>query len=208
MTIQDFITHRGIDIVLHFTRLQNLPTIAVQGLVVRSAVPGSHCCDDEFRWDGTNAVCASIGFPNYKMFWSLRQKDTSVDWIILGIKPRALFELRCAYCKENAASNNVSCIPLDQRMTLAALQQMYDDECDDRKRVDLPIPDDYPTHPQAEVLFLDGVPLSYIGAILVQDEAMKQKILRNYSAVKIKIVVAPYYFNGRKDFSHWRPVAS
>jgi hypothetical protein len=141
MSIQRFIQERGIKAVFHFTKLRNLSSILAHGLITRNRLQDKQHCNDDYRWDRTDAVCASIGFPNYKMFWSLRQQNQAEEWIILAIFPRALIDLRCAFCQENAASNNVSSVSIAQRSTLEALQRMYGD-FGDKKRKDLSIPDD------------------------------------------------------------------
>jgi len=206
MTIQRFIQERGIKVIFHFTKLRNLGSILAHGLVTRNRLLDKQHCNDGYRMDRTDAVCASIGFPNYKMFWSLRKQNPTEEWIILAISPLALIELRCAFCQENAASNNVSGLSIAQRSTLEALQRMYGD-FGEKERKDLPIPDDYPTHPQAEILFLDGVPLRYVGAILVQNEAMKQKIEKSYPRNMMKVVAKSDYFGPRKDYAHWQVIA-
>ena len=165
-SIQDFVQERGIKCLFHFTRSENLESIHQRGLITRDALIGEgnvSACNDEYRIDNTNAVCLSIGFPNYKMFWTLRErtKDKEVDWVILAVRPAALWELPHAFCRENAAAASVTAISLEKRKSLDAFKSMYSD-FDEKTRKVLRISDDFPTNPQAEVLMLDGVPRSYI----------------------------------------------
>lgn len=204
-TIEEYVGERGIKWLLHFTRLGNLASILDRGLVTRDIIVGEASCagvyNDAYRLDRTNAVCASISFPNYKMFWGLRRDHGDVEWVIVVIHPAALWLLKCAFCQTNAASSSVTAIPLVQRSTLAALQRMFDD-FGDTPRARLGLPPNYPTNPQAEVLLLDGVPRDFILGVYVQTEAMKEKV--KLAHPDLTVVVNTTYFSYRRDYEHWR----
>jgi hypothetical protein len=124
-TIQEFVAEREIKVLTHFTRETNLASILQRGLVCRDTLVSdgkANICNYQLRLDGTNAVCASIAFPNYKMFWGLRKDNPGVEWVVLGIRPSVLWETRVAFCSANAASAGVTVIPLQQRMGLSAFQ--------------------------------------------------------------------------------------
>lgn len=205
-TIEEFVAEREIKWLFHFTRINNLGSILQRGLVTRNILvrEGSEAvCNDQYRYDGTDAVCVSIEFPNYKMFYSLRQSNLDNEWVVLVIHPCVLWMVRCAFCQTNAASAVVTNIPLPQRMTLSALQLMYTD-FGGIQRATLNIPNSYPTNPQAEVLLLDGISPQYIAGVLVPTNAMKERLIAMYPG--LTVVFAPRYFKYRTDYEHWKQV--
>lgn len=202
-TIEEFVAERGIKLLMHFTRAKNLASILARGLVPRNtlALEGFDGFNDQYRIDGTDAVCLSIDFPNYKMFYGIQKDHAGEDWVILCIHPQALWDLDCAFCTANAASNGVTAIPLDQRRTLAAMQAMYAD-WPGKARSELNLPDNYPTNPQAEVLALQGVPRRYIVGILALNEVTRQELMAKYPGVEVRSNAG--YFRYRRDFAHWK----
>jgi len=74
--IRAYCAARRIDTLIHFTRLENLAGILADGILPRSA-PGGQArrviFNDGVRIDGhKDAVCLSVSFPNYKMFYKYR----------------------------------------------------------------------------------------------------------------------------------------
>lgn len=202
-TIQEYAVKRGIQYLMHFTRASNLGSILQRGLVLRNTLiqEGYRDFNDQYRIDGTNAICLSIGFPNYKMFWGLRKNNPGVDWVILVIRPEVMWTLSCAFCATNAATTSVTAIPLAQRSTLAALQAMYSD-WNDKTRTLLNIPDNYPTNPQAEVLMLEGVPRHHILGVFVLNETMKKSLQAQFPKLNVRVNAG--YFRYRRDYEQWR----
>lgn len=202
-TIEEFAAERGVPTLVHFTRAINLDGILRNGLLPRNALVDGRDSkfNDEVRLDGTGAVCVSIGYPNYKMFFRLRQENKEVEWVILAIRPSALWLLPSAFCRTNAASNSVTAVPLEQRQTLAAFQSMYND-WEHKTRPALSIPDDYPTNPQAEVLMLNGVPRQFIFAVVVLNLAKKHELDARYPGLDVRVMAQ--YFRARTDYAHWR----
>lgn len=202
-TIQEYVAERGIRYLMHFTRVSNLGNILQRGLVPRDILVknGWSNFNDQYRHDGTHAVCLSIEFPNYKMFWGVRQDNTDVDWVVLVIRTDALWMLPCAFCVTNAASASVTAVPLEQRRNLAALQSMYAD-WDGKTRAALGIPNYYPTNPQAEVLMLNGVPRDYILGAIVLNAAKQQELQTQYPGLEVQVHAS--YFRYRQDYAHWK----
>lgn len=201
--VQEYATERGIKSLMHFTRTSNLDSILQQGLVPRDTLiqEGFRDFNDQLRLDGTHAVCLTIGFPNYKMFFGTRQNNPNVDWVVLVIHPAALWTLPCVFCATNAASASVTALPLLQRSNLAALQAMYAD-WGDKTRAVLGIPNHYPTNPQAEVLMLKGVPKKYILGVLVLNTAKQQELQLKYPGLVVRANAG--YFRYRQDYAHWK----
>lgn len=202
MSIQEYVQQRGIRSLIHFTRKDNLASILDSGLLRRDILieDGFDNYNDEIRVDKTSAVCTTISFPNYRMFYRLQQENPGVEWVVLEIFPRALWELECAFCKTNAASTNVSSISIEERKQLSALKSMFGD-FNYRTRESLEIPDEYTTDPQAEVLFIDGIPREYIKNINVKYSAERDDLLKMYPGWKIWYNWS--YFSPRSDYAHW-----
>ena len=211
--IQNFVEKRGIESLLHFTKVANVPGILAHGLLGRATLSRRGLdvqVNDQHRYDRVpDAVCASIGFPNYKMFYGLQQSNADVDWAVLRINPRVLWEIPCAYCISNAASNDVTRVPLEDRMSVAALESMFEDVPPDIQRVHLGIPNDYTTNPQAEVLILGAVDPSYIIDVNVnakdriKNMITVQQLFKPYSD-KFKFRHDGSLFTYRKDYEHWQ----
>lgn len=201
--IKSFSETIGINFLVHFTSERNLASILQRGLVTRDilAREGGAAFNDAVRLDGTHAVCVSIGFPNYKMFYSLRQKSQDENWVIVAIDRSALWELPTAFCIANAASTVVTSTPIHYRKGVAALQRMYA-EFNGKHHQELGIKEYLPTNPQAEVLMLSGVPRNFILGLITPSTAAKQRLEATYPGVKV--LVGPAYFSYRADYAHWQ----
>ena len=200
--IHQICTERGITTLVHFTRVENLQSILQEGLIDRSLLEARRqqfLFNDPDRADGhKEAVCLSISFPNYQMFYSIRKRKKETEglddaqWVILLLDVKVLWELDCAFCQENAARKAVSTTPLEVRKGPEGLKGMFGDFYDIRHQ-DLPIPnpylthpkDAYPTHPQAEVLVLDSIGIQYIKAIHFWNETTLEKWCPNYGNSQI-----------------------
>lgn len=210
VSIQDIVSQRNIHYLLHFTRLENLQSIVQHGLLPRGAcaergiVP---VVNDAYRLDYTDAVCLSISFPNYKMFFGqreeLRKTDPSVQWAVVAVAPRVMWEKSCAFCRENAANANVTNIPLEQRMGDTAFSMMFSDYNDKTRQV-LGIPDTVPTHPQAEVLVFEPIGPEYILGAAFNTAALKDEW--NAKGLGKQFLYIPNLFKPRLDYAHWKKV--
>ena len=219
--IQQICKERGITTLVHFTRVENLQGILQEGLIDRNLLEARRqqfLFNDHDRANGhKEAVCLSISFPNYQMFYSIRKRKQETEgvndsqWIILLLNVKVLWELDCAFCQENAARKAVSTTPLEVRKGPEGLKSMFGDFYDIRHQ-DLPIPNPYlthpkaayPTHPQAEVLVLDSIGTRYIKAIHFWNETTLEKWSSNYGNSPI-FFVNQQYFQARRDYEVWRP---
>jgi hypothetical protein len=190
--IRAFCEQRGIQHLTHFTRLENLDSILKHGLVSRAKLdatiePHAYFVNDDWRGDGcTEANCVSISFPNYQMFYKYRQANLQAQWVVLLLKPDILWELDCAFCRENAASKNVTAIPLTKRKQFSALVEMFDQYPPVKRDT---LPSSYPSHPQAEVLVFGTIPTQYIDIICCEDSIATGK--------------SGFYFDARMDYRNW-----
>lgn len=205
MKIKKTMSQRGIGHLVHFTRAENLQSIFEKGLCPRDELSEKKAIfNDEFRFDRcTNAVCTSIEFPNYKMFYALRQQDPGAEWAVLGIDADVLLDFKCAFCERNAGSTPMFTMPLEDRMGGDAFQNLFKDESDGRKRADLKIPDWFPTNPQAEVLVFGTIPVEYITHAAFDDE----DTLKKYKACipeGVKGIAEHGLFAPRMDYEKWK----
>ena len=211
--IQQFCEERGITTLCHFTRVENLHSILQQGLLGRNLLEArgqQFLWNDPDRADGhKEAVCLSISFPNYQMFYSIRESEKTKgvkdsQWVILLLDPKVLWELGCAFCQDNAARTAISSIPLEDRKKTEALKDMFKDFYNIRHQ-DLSIPQDYPTHPQAEVLVFDSIPARYIKAIHFWDTDAQNRWLPSITGTNYETVCTDrHYFKYRSDYEIWR----
>lgn len=165
--IQQICIERDIITLCHFTRIDNLSSILQKGLLSRSHLETSgqqFLFNDPDRFDGhTDAICLSISFPNYKMFYRYRTEHS--QWVVLLLDAKVLWELDCAFCQENASSNAVRHIPLKGRKETDALKNMFVEDYRTINRQSLQIPSGYPTNPQAEVLVFNAISDRYINEV-------------------------------------------
>ena len=221
--IKQFCVERRIQTLAHFTRIENLGSILREGLLSRERlnIQGISCqINDVDRIDGhKNGICLSLSFPNYKMFFSIREKKRATDevhdsqWVVLILDAELLWELDCAFCQENASSNRVRHIPLDDRKLPNALRALFDEEFrnDTReiRRQSLDIPDNYPTNPQAEILVFDRISSRYIREIVFfESPALRQWKLGNVANYSQICHVDREYFYPRDDHEFWSRAAS
>ena len=315
--LQQICSKRRITTLIHFTRIENLRSILQEGLLSRSLLEErgqDFVWNDEQRLDAhKEAVCLSISFPNYQMFYKYRCMTNHDCWVVLLLDVTVLWKLDCAFYQENAASNAanrirpearsgeciqvclgqqryfdvishngypvntpedvpdlivyrspanngewevaeyltghhvpinqaraapapgiLSRIPeraaqiaiewlrsrpgeslrratsLEQRRTPEALKGMFAEGYVNRQglrvsRQGLQIPNNSPTHPQAEVLVFDSIPTQYIKTVHFRNAT----ILRGWRSINSEIdpqtlTSSPYYFNPRHDWAAWQ----
>ena len=148
----------------------------------------------------------SIEFPNYKMFFSLRDKNKDIKWAIIKINSRLLSDIECAFCWTNAADKSVSSIPIRQRIGKDAFLKMFEEREGYPSRKVLGIPKNYPTNPQAEVLVLDTVSVEYIDEIIFSNK-IEMEILEKINKIKpdnISVKKDESKFFPRRDHKHWK----
>lgn len=177
--IRDFAKFKEVPLLLHFTKADNLHSIMQHGIVpvdiaaetgIAALINDPHRLDNQKR-----ATCVSIAFPSHRMFYKLRQEDETVDWVVLEIKRDILWEKPCAFCQRNAADALVTCIPIEERMTLQALSSIYDEIEGERSREEQKLKSYDPTHDQAEVLVFGVIEPEFITGAAFNSDAAKAK---------------------------------
>jgi hypothetical protein len=212
--IRRIITERRVTRVVHFTRLENLASIAADGaLHPRSWLEETgrrFTPTDSHRHDGRSSVNLSIEFPNYQMFFSKR-KSYDLDerhWAVLVFEPRLLWEVPCAFSPINAASRSISNQRREALMTESALLALFGPEATTSggrriQRDELQIPSSYCTHPQAEVLAQRPIELTYLRSVAVSD-AMVATHPDFPDSLRPQVTVVTELFGPRKDYAIWR----
>ena len=217
--IRQICMEHGITTLVHFTRIENLQNILQEGLLGRSLLEvreQQFLPNDLKRLDRhKEAICLSISFPNYQLFSKFSRSDNTGQpdysgWVVLVLDAKVLWELNCAFCQENAASSKVRYIPLEERKKPDALKDMFVDVCIDTKgdvykRQSLQIPNHYPTHPQAEVLVFNSIPVKYIKEVHFYNETALEQLRdgnpRNYPS---RLTVNQQYFQYGRNQVVWQ----
>lgn len=157
--------------------------------------------NDQSRYDGQDATCLSIEWPNWSLFWRFRQNDPTRHWAILQIKHEVLWRKRVCFNTTNAADNSMSSQTFAARQGKDKFLEMFED-FELKKRIDLGIPDFYTTNHQAEVLCLDDLSPSYITHVHLLDADLFNKYNKSYPGGYV--TYGSQYFKYRSDWSHWR----
>ncbi len=199
--IKHLIEARGIQQLMHFTRIENLPQIAEYGLQSRAALGNDgYIWTDNWRRDNrTHAICLSISYPNYKMFFHYRQRKGG-HWAVLLLDPCLLWERDCGFVEVNAAAGDICMRSEASLKTVTALEKMFENN-ELRKR--LLLPPHYTTNPQAEVLVFEPIPQTYIEEIHVDIE-LDEPLQYNCEGHIIPVKTDNTYFRARDDYDHWR----
>ena len=196
---------RGIKILVHFTKIENLPSIATHGLLTRKNLDNQamqYSFNDDTRRDNiTNSLSLSVTFPNYKMFY--KYSNASADWaIILLDAEKVLANLHCAFNYKNASVNEIKKIPIEERMTLDAFQKMfYEPDGSSRKIRNLNTNET--TDPQAEILCLEDIPVKYFVGIVFKNSARANEHKKFFPNIPMQ-VDDNYYFAPRHDYKFWQ----
>lgn len=201
--IKDFIKKRNIITLAHFTQLENLDSILKNGLLSKNDLAIkqiSYEHNDQLRLEGkNNALCLSISFPNYKMFYKYRCEKKG-EWCVLALDPSILYEKNCLFCISNAASSSELTRSDSEKMNLPGLKKLFYDATLYRDSINLP--KRYTTNPQAEVLVLDSIEPKYINGIHFDRKHKKfHEFVSKYP--KLNFHVSVNAFGPRCDYERW-----
>ena len=206
---------RGISTLCHFTPSERLSSILHRDFLSRSfleKLPASvrPPFTDLDRDDGyKDAICLSISFPNYRMFFKKTNgKANQHKWVVLLLDVRILWENECAFCHQNARFEPVLRVPLEYRKTNVALERMFwplDYHETGLRYLRQQIPENYPTHPEAEVLVFDTIPAEYINEVHFYDDTALQTWFKdNPETYSQKLYANRQYFKPRCDYKAWQ----
>lgn len=198
---------RDIEYIVHFTNAKNLQSILSYGLLNRDYLDNKgyqYEYNDYLRLDNvTESISTSITFPNYKMFWPIRLDNPGEDWAILVIEAEKVLKLKCAFCSQNAASNQERLIELKNKSTYEAYLNMFKENHPFYTRDEMNLSPNMTTNPQAEVLVLENVPVQYIKFCFFENRSILNKYEHLFSAVNITPWFNNVYFRPRCDYQYW-----
>ena len=201
--LKHIVTSRQIDRIIHFTPIENIPSILEHGILSRQEITKKSIrftAPDALRLDNqTDKISTSIQFPNYRMFYRKRCDDTDKRWAVILLDPSIIWELDCQFYSTNA-SRQIFKNPARASNLQApeAFEKMfYALSCRNE------IPNSYPTDPQAEILVTGRISTRYINQIVFESFSDLTK--------------APYYddaitfvnsdlFKPRQDYKFWQSI--
>ncbi len=215
--IKEILDEKHIHYLYHFTKAINLKSILIHGIVPRSELrklfkdPKKYnvCINDKQRLDGClNATSVSIGFPNYKLFYDLRNREENFyrEWVVLSINAQILCKLPCAFCWKNASDKQMSeQLKIKEKReemgSPEALRDMFEDHKGEPKRYP-GYRSNFPTNPQAEVLIFGKIPVKDIECIYFEDKATMEQYKSDFSSRK-PAKCGPFFFKNRSDSFKW-----
>ena len=196
---------RGIEFLVHFTDARNLPAILSEGLLPLSDLKrrGAQVfVSDPERYDEhPDSISLSIEFPNYQMFYRKQNDDPAREWAVVGLHRSILWELRCAYFPDNAASREFRSTEDDEAPH--RFLELFGD-LDGVERSTVGIPAKYPTHPQSEVLAFERIPPEWIEFVHFKaDSELFRRALALDAAAGQRVRIDKQYFDPRPDWSYW-----
>lgn len=201
MNIKEVLEDRRITSLYHFTRVENLESILNYGLLARTSLDNNNIyykSNDSKRYDNhLNAVCVSISFPNYRMFYSY-SKYRRDDWCVMEIDPRILYEKECLFCIENGASSNERRKDDNNKKGVNALEKLF---YDDHYRKSVNLESEMPTNPQSEVLVLNKIETENIKSINFYTDDPNFNI---YEYPDYDFFEDKELFKYRNDYENWR----
>ena len=117
---------KEIKYLVHFARVENLPSIALYGLISRQLLVQNnlpHFYNDNLRLDNLpNTISLSVTFPNYKMFFKYRGSN---KWVVILLNAYKILEkFECIFNYTNAANHEIRDTDIEQRKGIAAFQYM------------------------------------------------------------------------------------
>jgi hypothetical protein len=196
----------GILHLIHFTQVTNVKSILVNGLFPRQKLENgdfSFTPNDERRLDNMrNTSSLSISFPNYKMFFKYRELDPSKHWVVLLLGSEILWQFRCFFFRNNAASSTMRSTVRFRKEDVEEFARLFAVLDGEPSREMTGIPDYYTTDPQAEVLVAERIPPSKIKAIVVYD--LETLEFLGPMPPTVPCVVREEFFRPRSDYAHWR----
>lgn len=171
---QEEISKRGIEFLIHFTPTINLYSILEQGkLMSRKTLENLDIeqfdildyaqFTDNVRCDDKGFINLSISGPNTFLFSKFQERtkdDMTIDWCILKIDPKYIYEKETKFSVTNAASNVAKAIGVTG--DLDKFKMLFANSINIPYGIRGKINSKYPTNVQAEVLVKKDIPVESI----------------------------------------------
>lgn len=164
--------------IIHFTQVENLPSILEHGLCPVSYLQQRKLpfrWNDAHRLDGYEAsVSLSINHPNDRLFYHWRKKHPAQKWVVLLIDPCVLYEKSVRFCACNAADSRARHGQLAGNSP-SDFSKMFDPRADVPSRESQFLNAGDPTDPQAEVLCFESIEPTLIrGLVFADNTSMRE----------------------------------
>jgi hypothetical protein len=212
-SIEGFARDRGIAQLVHFTRLDNLPSILRHGLIPRAELEADRSMaaifNDEDRLERRrDCSCLSISRINYKMF---HKYSSQAEWCIIHFDVSLLWKQKSIFCETNAASFGAVDCAEKFGWSGEGLAQLFKDPVQTRQGVVaraslMPrgLPRNETSDPQAEVLVQGRVSPDCIRGVFFGRFADLQDMKRYFAGKQIRCEVDESQFGPRKDYAFWK----
>jgi len=203
VTIKEECAKRNVDRLFHFTPVDHLDSILEFGLMTPEScdlLDTGMTPNDKERLDNEDAICLSVEWPNWKLYWKFHLVKEDRPWALIQIEHRVLWEKNVCFNNTNAADASMSSQSFKARQGKAKFLEMFDDY-GLKKRADLKIPDNFTTNHQAEVLCLDSIDPEYFTAIHLNNYEVYKAYKAQYP--NVKFIFSDIYFKYRSDWNHW-----
>lgn len=217
--ILQILKQREINNLIHFTRIENLHSILLHGLVPVSLHELKNIksiCNDYERYDGRlHSSSLSIEFPNYKLFFKFRRNSSPQQiWVILKFSTKLLFSPTNAayFCYTNAARVSLSHGDSREMFSAKSFNGMFYDPITIKEgkviyRIDMQLKDNWTTDPQAEILVRNTISPEYISGLIFEKQSDLDEYTRIYGSnqlSKYNPEVNANLFKARQDYSFWK----
>jgi hypothetical protein len=183
---------KKIPYLVHFTKVENIPSIMKHGLLSVEALQSAELSflrNDQVRLDRrADACCLSIAHPNERLFYHWRMRDPGSDWVVLVLARELLWEKDVAFCAHNAADARMSAKDIDERRSLSAFEAMFVEHETTPHRDLQGLHSFDPSDVQAEVLAFEKItPDSIIGAAF-SNSAAARKFMGHFGSRRVRHV--------------------
>ena len=178
--IRQEVSARKISSLFHFTPLENVRSVLINGLASRILLEGSgisFVAPDTKRLDDClDGLSVSIESINESIF-EAKKRQHRFEWAIVRLDASVLWTHSCRFCWVNAASSEIR-KHSGFKGGPWALRQMFKDRLvgGESFRSKHTIPDYLPTRNDAEVQVLDPIDPSLINGIFVRTEKSKANL--------------------------------
>lgn len=201
----------------HFTHIENLKSILTSGILPRAVIKGNKAFSrvklvpTQMPESWQRLVPLNVSFPDYKLFAQMQNHDLS-EWVVLIIDPKVIAETPAYFFPARAIDFiNLSKIPgqkLTDFQSSSAWNYLFTDQVG-AKRVELGIPEDFPTNPYTEVLtFFPIAPQSILQIHFYSDYKFNQWVLSNTEFAirqdKNRWAAGLQFFSPRSDSLFWK----
>ena len=207
---------RGISRLVHFTRVENLPSIFAKGLVPQSDTSIPRKLNNTV--DGNkDFVCLSISHVS-EMFFPMRDKDPpNKNWCVIVLNSALMWEKSCQFTPINAVSKILRGRNEAEFYGAQALEGMFAETVTNPKGEEENRPDglqeNMVTNPQAEVRVLGVVEARYVTEVHFHPDRAKEEILAEFDKTRldgVKFRRNRWFFykresviKERKDYLRW-----